>query len=282
MKKIGTIIILIAVFIGYFIYISYYSFDMTAYKIKSDKIINDVNVVMISDVHDDHCKIQTEIIQEIENIQPDLIFCVGDMIDEHSKSDEDILNFLASLTEIAPVYLSLGNHDLAFYQGHLEDLDKYKEIGVHVLDKSYEDIEVNGNRIRIGGLYDYAFSNWTGDIKQADMKNNATYQFLSDATNTDRFLFMLAHRPDSFIFAKARKWDIDLVLSGHLHGGQVILPFIGGLFAPEQGWFPKVDFGHYQMGNIEMIVTRGISSGGERFPRLNNPCEIVQITLTRS
>ena len=157
-------------------------------------------------------------------------------------------------------------------------IDYIKNTGAKVLDKGYQDIEVNGNTIRIGGMYDYAFSQKTGDIDQETMKSDV-YSFLIEMKQTSSFQLMMAHRPDSFIFGNAYKWNFDLVVSGHYHGGQVILPCAGGLYAPELGWFPEVDYGHYKLKDMDMIVTRGISSSNELFPRFNNPSEIVSIRL---
>lgn len=263
--------------IGYCIYFSYYKVNVTDYEISSTKINNDVEIVMIADMHDYHCKVKNQIANKIEQLNPDIILCVGDIIDNNSSDDESTIEFLESLTEIADVYFSLGNHELE-YSDSKQLIENIKNIGVKVLDKEYQDIEVNGNTIRIGGMYDYAFSQETGDIDQETMKSDV-YSFLTEMKQTSSFQLMMAHRPDSFIFGKAYKWDFDLVVSGHYHGGQVILPYIGGLYAPELGWFPEVDYGHYKLKDMDMIVTRGISSSNELLPRFNNPPEIVSITL---
>lgn len=283
MKKNIKIIMIIIIFLflfsimDYFIYISYYKVEITYYDISSNKINNDVNIVMIADVHDQHCKVKDEIVDKIEQLKPDIILCVGDIIDNESESDKDTIEFLESLNEIADVYFSLGNHELE-YPDSKQLAEDIKNTGAKVLDKEYQDIEVNGNKIRIGGMYDYAFSQETGDIDQETMKSDV-YSFLTEMKQTSSFQLMMAHRPDSFIFGNAYKWDFDLVVSGHYHGGQVILPYVGGLYAPELGWFPEVDYGQYKLKDMDMIVTRGISSSNELFPRFNNPPEIVSITL---
>ena len=273
-----TIFVCISLISCYFIYISYYKVEVTDYEISSAKINNDVNIVMIADVHDQHCKVKDKIVNRIEQLEPDIILCAGDIIDNESESDRSTIEFLSSLLKISDVYMSLGNHELEYPDSkHL--IKDIENIGAKVLDKEYQDIEVNGNTIRIGGMYDYAFSQETGDIDQETMKSDV-YSFLTEMKQTSSFQLMMAHRPDSFIFGNAYKWDLDLVVSGHYHGGQVILPFIGGLYAPELGWFPKVDYGSYLLGDeLKMIVTRGISSSGELLPRFNNPPEIVSITL---
>ena len=271
------IIICFSLLIAYFIYISYYKVKVTDYEISSVKINSDVNIVMIADVHDHHCKVKDEIVGRIKQLKPDIILCAGDIIDNESESDKDTIEFLNSLSEISDVYMSLGNHELE-YPDTKQLIEDIKNTGAKVLDKEYQDIEINGNMIRIGGIYDYAFSQETSDIDQETMKSDV-YSFLTEMKQTSSFQLMMAHRPDSFIFGNAYKWDPDLVVSGHYHGGQVILPYAGGLYAPELGWFPEVDYGHYRLKDMDMIVTRGISSSNELFPRFNNPPEIVSITL---
>lgn len=278
MIKIFLITVLcLCLVISYFIYVSYYKVEVTDYEISSAKINNDANIVMIADVHDQHCKVKNQIIDRIKRLEPDIILCAGDIIDNESKSDKGTIEFLNSLSEISDVYMSLGNHELEYHDSKqlIEDI---KNTGAKVLDKEYQDIEVNGNKIRIGGMYDYAFSQETGDIDQETMKSDV-YSFLTEMKQNSSFQLMMAHRPDSFIFGNAYKWDFDLVVSGHYHGGQMILPYAGGLYAPELGWFPEVDYGHYKLKDMDMIVTRGISSSNELFPRFNNPPEIVSITL---
>lgn len=280
-KKVIRIVIIFIICLclitGYFISTSYYKVEVTDYEISSAKINNDVTIIMIADVHDHHCKVKDQVIDRIKQLEPDIILCAGDIIDNESKSDKGTIEFLNSLSEIAEVYFSLGNHELE-YPDSKQLIEDIKNTGAKVLDKEYLDIEVNGNTIRIGGMYDYAFSQETGDIDQETMKSDV-YSFLTEMKQTSSFQLMMAHRPDSFIFGNAYKWNFDLVVSGHYHGGQVILPYIGGLYAPELGWFPEVDYGHYKLKDMDMIVTRGISSSNELFPRFNNPPEIVSITL---
>lgn len=277
MKIFIIIIMIVSLLLSYFLYISYYTIDVTFYTISSLKINQEVHIVVISDVHDQHCKIKNEIIDKIKWLQPDIILCVGDIIDDQSENEKNTISFLNQLVNIAPVYMSLGNHEIDFYQD--KNYQSIKRIGIHLLEEEYEDISINNQKIRIGGMYNYAFSQDDGDITKESMKDSKTYQFLSRMTNTDNFQLMMAHRPDSFIYGQAYKWNVDLICSGHVHGGQVILPYIGGLYAPEQGWFPQCDYGMYKLGKSKLLVTRGISSSNELLPRFNNPCEIIDLTL---
>ena len=92
---------------------------------------------------------------------------------------------------------------------------------------------------------------------------------------------MMAHRPDSFIFGDASKeWDIDLVVSGHTHGGQVRIPFKGGLYVGDQGYFPIYDKGLFDLNKIKILITSGLGSGKEKIPRFNNIPEVVNLKIT--
>ena len=142
----------------------------------------------------------------------------------------------------------------------------------------YVDIEINGILVRLGGMYDYAFG--------LDGNNTAlsapedVLAFLEDFQNTDRVKIMLSHRPDSFIFGDASEvWDIDLVISGHNHGGQVVLPFLGGLYGGDQGWFPTYVHGLYEKGNLQLFITSGLGSDRQKLPRFNNPPEVAVLVI---
>jgi predicted MPP superfamily phosphohydrolase len=104
--------------------------------------------------------------------------------------------------------------------------------------------------------------------------------FLKDFVDTDHLKLMLSHRPDSFIFSDAsRRWDIDLVFSGHMHGGQMVLPFFGGVYGGDQGWFPEYVHGMYEKDNMHIFVTSGLGTNPHKVPRFNNLPEIAVIHM---
>ena len=155
--------------------------------------------------------------------------------------------------------------------------EQLENAGAVVLNRRIEDVEINGNRIRLGGLYEYGFES----SLQSEKDNREAVSYLEKYVDTDRYLIMCAHRPESFYpWDYADTWGIDLVLSGHLHGGQVILPGVGGLYSPLDGFFPKFDYGQYQLGDSDMIITRGLSSDSKVLPRFNNPPEIAVVDVT--
>ena len=129
---------------------------------------------------------------------------------------------------------------------------------------------------RLGGLYEYGFE--TG--MQSEGENERAVSYLEEYVDTDRYLIMCAHRPESFYcWDYADVWGLDLVLSGHLHGGQVIIPGVGGLYSNLEEFFPTYDYGQYKIGNSDMIITRGLSSNLKILPRFNNPPEIAVVDV---
>ena len=245
------------------------------YKIESDKISSPVTIVMLSDLHG--CEHPT-LISQVADIEPDLILLCGDMINHQHETGEDILvtaNAVASLSEIAPVYYSYGNHELE--RIGLHDSRAVKpiiEAGAILLEKKYVDIEINGNAIRIGGLY----TPNSAESKKPDAATVAA--FLSDFTDTASFTILMEHRPAAVSDAIIPLgYEPDLCLSGHLHGGHVILPFIGPVYGANSGFFPKFALGSYEIGGSTLIVSAGLSTDRHIIPRINNPTEITKITL---
>lgn len=240
-----------------------------------------VKTVVISDLHDHEFGEDNEkLVEKIRQISPDLILMDGDMLNAESENADVPLTLIEALRDTAPIYYALGNHEIGYIEnGHSELTEQLEEAGAVVLDKEYTDLDVNGTQIRLGGMYDYAFGlNGNNDAAAAP---DDTLNFLQDFQNTDRLKIMLAHRPDSFIFGDASKvWGVDLVISGHNHGGQVVLPFLGGLYGGDQGFFPEYIHGMYEKDNFQMFVTSGLGSDRQKLPRFNNPPEIAVLSIS--
>lgn len=239
--------------------------------------------VVIGDLHDHEFGEENEtLVKTIEEQNPDLILMAGDMLNADSVSPAVPVTLIEQLKDIAPVYYALGNHEIEYMEQTGEDLaEELTSAGAVVLDKAYVDLETEGVSIRLGGMYDYAFGTdrETGE-NLASAAPEDTAAFLQEFQDTDRLKIMLAHRPDSFIFGDASEvWDVDLVISAHDHGGQVVLPFLGGVYGGDQGWFPKYIHGLYQKGRIQLFVTSGLGTNRELVPRFNNPPEIAVLTI---
>lgn len=239
--------------------------------------------VVIGDLHNHEFGEENEtLVKTIEEQNPDLILMAGDMLNADSASPAVPVTLIEQLKNIAPVYYALGNHEIEYMEQTGEDLTKeLTAAGAVVLDKAYVDLATEGVSIRLGGMYDYAFGTdmETGE-NLASAAPEDTVAFLQEFQDTDRLKIMLSHRPDSFIFGDASEvWDVDLVISAHDHGGQVVLPFLGGVYGGDQGWFPKYIHGLYQKEKIQLFVTSGLGTNRELVPRFNNPPEIAVLTI---
>lgn len=281
----ALLLIVIICLIGiYEVYISYNKITVSDYNIKSNQINNSVNTVIISDLHDNQLGENNEdLITKINSLSPDIILVVGDAVDSDSKNSKVVTSLMKQLCKNHKVFYSLGNTDIDYIEAGTSDLLKeLEDIGVTVLDNEYKDLNINGNIIRIGGIYAYAFGlNGNNDVDK-DTMEEGVYDFLADFQDTSNYKIMMAHRPDSFIFGNASEiWSIDLVVSGHNHGGQVVLPFVGGIYGGDQGWFPEYDKGFFDLNKIKILITSGLGSGKQKLPRFNNPPEIVNLHLSK-
>ncbi len=257
--------------------------SVTEYTINLSGLSGSARVIVISDLHGkeygkDNCRLLAKITEQ----KPDAIFVVGDMLDDDDADNgfSKTTKLLTELSDIAPVYLSFGNQEKEYDGDILENyVNTITENGIVILDDSFVDCEINGQKIRIGGTMGHAFP--FGRTKEK-FENSDEYIFLKDMEKTDLPTVVLAHMPDTFIFNGAHTYwsNIDLVVSGHTHGGVIRLPFAGGLYAPMQGFFPDYDYGFYQLGEkMQMVITSGLS-GYKLIPRFLNSPEICVLNLS--
>jgi predicted MPP superfamily phosphohydrolase len=244
------------------------------YVLDDEKISSPVTVVFLSDLHG--CEHPT-LIEQVEELKPDLILLGGDMINHQHETGEDILvtaAAVAELAKLAPVYYSLGNHEIDRVDHQDRDaVSRVVEAGAILLEREYVDLEIRGNRIRLGGLYTP-----NGESRKPDA--SSCTDFLTELCDTDAFVILMEHRPASFTDAiYPSGFEPGLVLSGHLHGGHVILPCLGPVWGANSGFFPKYSLGSYEFGDSTLIVSAGLSTQRHIIPRVNNPVEITKITL---
>ncbi len=260
------------------IWISYNWLTVSEFTVTSSKITKPFRMVLISDLHDHQFGGNNETLSEkIREQSPDLIIVDGDMLNGDSENDDVPVELVRSLTGIAPVYYSFGNHEYYYIEaGHDELQEDLEQAGAVVLNYQSIDLEIKGNEIRLGGMYEYGFET----PMQTEEENEKALSYLEEYVETDRYLIMCAHRPESFYcWDYADTWGLDLVLSGHLHGGQVIIPGVGGLYSNLEEFFPNYDYGQYKLGDSDMIITRGLSSNLKALPRFNNPPEIAVVDV---
>ena len=261
-------LVLIVLLIFVDLIISNFTLRTTEYYIENYKINKEIRIVQISDLHEKNFgKDNKKLIEEICEASPDLIVFTGDIIERTSKDDptEYLTNLLQKLRDVAPVYFCLGNHEESspYFQVFKDTVSRN---GATLLDDSYTDISIKGQNIRIGALSYYR--SWYVDH----------HRFLKDFSDTENFTLLLCHYPEYYVWG-VKRYSIDLMLSGHTHGGMIRLPFMGGLYAPEQGWFPECDKGLFDDENATIIISAGLGSSPSYMPRFFNPPEIVSVTI---
>lgn len=250
---------------------------LSEFSISSDHLpasFSGFRVAQVSDLHNaEFGENNAKLLQLLSECQPDMIAITGDLIDANHTDIETALAFANEAVKIAPVYYVSGNHE-----ARCSEYDTLKtgleSADVIVLADEAVYLERDGETIAILGLADPDFS-IKGDLfdEIPAMVSTKLNGLLEQET---AYSVLLSHRPE--LFETYAACDVDLVLSGHAHGGQFRLPFVGGLIAPNQGLFPKYDAGLFTKGNTNMIVSRGI--GNSIIPiRFNNRPEIVLIEL---
>ncbi len=232
-------------------------------------------IVQISDLHNTKFgKNQEGLLKKIRNTTPDIIVITGDLIDRRKYDLETAMVFIKGAVEIAPVYYVSGNHEA--WSGDYDNISsQLLNAGVQILDDHKISIIKEEETIELLGLSDPAFltSGYMDGTNVSKFKE--VLEKLGDETT---FQVLLSHRPELFdLYAQAK---IDLTFSGHAHGGQVRLPFVGGLVAPNQGIFPKYTSGSYVKDQSTLVVSRGLGNSIIPLRIFNNP-EIVVLTLKK-
>lgn len=246
--------------------------ELNSYTVSSSKLPKDFNlkIAQISDFH--NCKLGKEAIEKLKKSSPDIIVITGDLIDSRKTKPDIALDFIKEAIQIAPCYYVSGNHEARIKSEYENFKSQMLECGVIVLENEATIIKVNETEINLIGLADPRFS------YDSDSKGKACEEIsksLKPLLKEKMYNLALCHRPEAF--DEYAKNGVDLALTGHAHGGQIIIFGIGAV-APNQGIFPKYIKGIYEKNGTKMIVSRGI--GNSLFPfRLNNRPEIVEINL---
>ena len=251
--------------------------EVNEYGIQSDPIpeaFNGFRIAQVSDLHNaEFGEGNKDLISLLSQTDPDIIVLTGDLIDSHRTDIEIALDFAGKAAQIAPVYYVSGNHE-ARVPVYEELKMGLTDAGVTVLENQKVQITRDGESITLMGIQDPSFRT---DYLFGDAES-VSRQAISELQNeSDGFTVLLSHRPELFdVYVDT---GIDLVFSGHAHGGQFRLPFIGGLVAPNQGFFPKYDAGQFAEENTTMLVSRGV--GNSIIPiRFDNRPEIILVTLS--
>jgi len=234
-------------------------------------------ILQISDLHNkEFGKGQAVLLRNIEKAEPDIIVVTGDLIDSRRTNVDKAMDFIRGAVKLAPVYYVTGNHE-GLTEEYPELEKQLIQTGAILLKNKLIQIKYKGAAINLAGINDPLYEMITGNYNEYSEKQILEEQLEGiKEDRAERYTVLLAHRPE-FIDTYAQ-YGIDLVFSGHAHGGQFRLPFIGGLIAPGQGLFPKYTSGKYNKKNTTEIVSRGL--GNSIIPlRVFNRPQIIVCTL---
>lgn len=268
------LIIAISLFLGlWWLYSTNKYIKFTHYSLSFTSLpqsFNRFKIAHLSDFHnhaDSH--VRESIIARLIKEKPDIIVITGDIVDSRTPNINVALKLVEGLTKIAPTYYVIGNHE-----ARLIDRNIYDELeadlltrGVNVLRDEQTIFTKNNEHISIVGI---------DDPRNRKANSSICARKINELATHNHFTLLLSHRPEYYDVYKQSV--ANLVFSGHVHGGQVRLPFIGGVIAPHQGFFPKYDGGVYREYDFAMVVSRGI--GNSLFPlRINNQPEVIIVEL---
>ena len=232
-------------------------------------------IAQISDIHCDKVGFSDlSFINKIKKFSPDIIIITGDILDSYKNDTDVAYNILCQLAIISPCYFVSGNHELRLPEEYERLQTILNKLNITNLNNTSLLLEKNNDFINLVGVEDY------NHFKNEDNLNhrNNFKETLDELYSSTHFNILLSHRPEKFPMYVEAKYD--LIFSGHAHGGQWRIPFIGGIYSPSQGFFPKYTNGKYIKENSTLIVSRGL--GNSSFPiRINNPIELVLVTLKK-
>lgn len=273
MKKKRVFILFVILTIGILTAIFDVRLKIVTYDIKSSKITGEIKLALVTDLHSCYYgKNQSKLLAEIDEFQPDAVLLGGDIFDDVLK-DENAKIFIDKITKEYKTYYVSGNHE--WWSKRMYDMfDFLSDKGVTILRGDDDKLYVNETVIAISGIddpevnkYDSSYTTWEEQLKQVGVN-----------TEKDCFNLLLAHRPE--YAEKYFEYDFDAVLSGHSHGGQFRIPYImNGLYAPNQGLFPKLAGGIYDFHGKKLIVSRGLARESTRIPRIFNRPELVVVNF---
>ncbi len=271
--------VLLVLLIALIIYIAWgnKAIELNKITVNSHKLpesFEGFRVAHVSDLHNDEFgKDNKNLISILEKSAPDIIAITGDLIDCHRTDVNVAIDFAEKAQKIAPCYYVNGNHEQRVPEDYAILKEALADIGVTVLENEAIVLEKNGDKIKLIGVSDPGFDT---DYLFGDTEGVMRTHLDELVTDSDNFSLLLSHRPE--LFEVYTDYEVDLVLSGHAHGGQFRLPFVGGLYAPNQWLLPEYDSGLYSDDDTNMIVSRGI--GNSLFPfRIGNRPEVILVEL---
>lgn len=233
--------------------------------------LDGLKIAQISDVHS--ADIRGELQTALREAAPDLIVFTGDLVNREDRDLSCALSLAAMAAQIAPAYYAPGNHE-ADNPCYPELREGLEEAGITVFENESVQLWYRGARVNIIGLLDLAFHPQGRTAAREELPG-----LIQDLSVHGALNVVLSHRPS--LMEEYEESGADLVFSGHAHGGQVRMPLIGPLFAPDEGALPDYTAGTYLAGETWVVVSRGLGNGTP-FPRLWNAPELVVVTMRAS
>ena len=283
-NKSNLFIIFLLLLIAAKIYFDNNFLGVSKYKVTSDKIpasFKGFKILQLSDLHNkDFGNNNNKIIKKITSENPDIVVMTGDMVSANDTDFEVFINLAKEISQQYNTYYIVGNHEQALYGGKQKILtDKLTEIKVKVLNNEKVTITRGTDSINLYGLwfnlryYKNLNNQYTKDVYFGEEQ----IQTILGNLDTEQYNILLTHNP---LYADTYyNWGADLTLAGHIHGGIIRIPFLGGLLSPERKFFPKYDGGKYQVDDKILIVNRGLGNTDLGIRIFNRP-EISVITLS--
>jgi predicted MPP superfamily phosphohydrolase len=241
--------------------------EVTHYQINTDKITKPVRLAVVTDLHSSpYGKNMQELVDAINQENPDAVLLVGDIFDNRHDNTNS-WDFVYAISKQYPCYYVTGNHEVS-NQELTDILMRLQSMEVHTLSGNSTSLQIHGQSIRICGVDDCLAENFINQIKD-----------IADEGEESEYRILLSHRPEQLSIYD--KLNIDLVIAGHAHGGQVRIPFFApnGLYAPHQGYMPQYTGGLYEFDAWNLLVSRGLDKRSVKYPRIFNKPELVVLTI---
>ena len=274
---IGVLIVLLLLALAVVLYGQYTKthYRISFYQETSKKVSANIRVAVISDIHNREYGTDNEVlISDLRALKPDLILFPGDMVILDEEDYQPALDLVSALAEVAPCYGVLGNHESEriYYRDDRDLPELFENAGLRLLRNAQEEIQIGKDTVQLIGVEGtaYGFEEYGGRefMEKADIDPSA-------------FSILMAHIPVLFE-PQLSVYGFDLGIAGHVHGGIVVLPFLGGLYSDEEGFFPEFTAGKYILdGQQTLIISAGLGDSKRFPPRINNMPELVVIDINR-
>ena len=277
--RILAILLLLALIIGTAVFI-YSRYTQTHYRISfyqetSRKVSSNIRIIVVSDLHNrEYGENNRTLIEDIRALKPDLILFPGDMVILDEEDYRPMLDLVSELSGIAPCYGVLGNHESEriYYRDDRDLPAKFENAGLKLLRNASEEVRIGSDTVQLIGVEGttHGFEVYGGR------------EFMDHAViSPSGYSILMAHYPVLFE-PQLSAYDFDLGIAGHVHGGIVNLPFLGGLYSAEEGFFPHFTRGKYTLENQQGLIISGGLGDSQAFPpRINNMPELVVIDINK-